>query len=225
MRRAVFKGVSLAGVIAVVAVLASPAANAATAHDRWPGVPDRIRQQPWWWVGGLGAVAVLAASVAARRQERPSAGAADPPPPPVEPVPSWVVDRTEGDRAVAPGSRGDHHLAGGRGRLRQDHPGQGGVRPPPVRRRFRGRIYVVTLGRDLRGRSAVAAKVAQVTRYITADTRTFDDPHLAGAHLGRLLDQRPRTLLVLDDVWEEKQLAPFLQGGGRCVRLVTTRIS
>ncbi|MEW2416556.1 hypothetical protein AB0953_22920 [Streptomyces sp. NPDC046866] len=40
-----------------VAVLASLAANAATAQDRWPGAVDRIRQQPWWWVGGLGAPA------------------------------------------------------------------------------------------------------------------------------------------------------------------------
>jgi hypothetical protein len=42
--------------------------------------------------------------------------------------------------------------------------------------------------------------------------------------MGRLLDQRPRTLLVLDDVWESEQLEPFLVGGSACVRLVTTRI-
>ncbi|MBE8475546.1 NB-ARC domain-containing protein [Streptomyces justiciae] len=92
-----------------------------------------------------------------------------------------------------------------------------------VRRRFRSRIYIVTIGRDVRGRAAVAAKVAEVTRFITGDTSEFDDPDLAGAHLGRLLDQRPRTLLVLDDVWEDEQLGPFLHGGRRCVRLVTTR--
>ncbi|MFI1169625.1 NB-ARC domain-containing protein, partial [Streptomyces sp. NPDC020801] len=92
-----------------------------------------------------------------------------------------------------------------------------------VRRHFRSRIYPVTIGRDVRGRAAVAAKVAEVTRFITGDTTEFDDPNLAGAHLGRLLDQRPRTLLVLDDVWEPEQLDPFLKGGRRCVRLVTTR--
>ncbi|MGW2015310.1 NB-ARC domain-containing protein [Streptomyces sp. NPDC001927] len=92
-----------------------------------------------------------------------------------------------------------------------------------VRRHFHDRIYSVTIGRDVRGRAAVAAKVAEVTRFITGDTTEFDDPDLAGAHLGRLLDQRPRTLLVLDDVWDQNQLAPFLVGGRRCVRLVTTR--
>ncbi|WP_405443929.1 hypothetical protein OG373_04160 [Streptomyces avidinii] len=30
-------------------------------------------------------------------------------------------------------------------------------------------------------------------------------------------------MLVLDDVWEAEQLDPFLTGGRRCVRLVTTR--
>jgi hypothetical protein len=31
-------------------------------------------------------------------------------------------------------------------------------------------------------------------------------------------------LLVLDDVWFPEQLAPFVQGGRRCARLVTTRV-
>ncbi|MGW2725511.1 NB-ARC domain-containing protein [Streptomyces sp. NPDC001492] len=92
-----------------------------------------------------------------------------------------------------------------------------------VQRQFRSRIYFVTIGRDVRSRVALAAKVAEVTRFITGDTTEFGDPVLAGHHLGRLLDQRPRTLLVLDDVWEAEQLAPFLLGGRQCVRLVTTR--
>ncbi|MFD8635958.1 NB-ARC domain-containing protein [Streptomyces sp. NPDC059656] len=88
---------------------------------------------------------------------------------------------------------------------------------------LRPRIYIVTIGRDVRGRAAVAAKVVEVARFITGDTTEFNDPYLAGAHLGRLLDKRPRTLLVLDDVWEAEQLDPFLVAGRRCVRLVTTR--
>ncbi|GAA3395898.1 NB-ARC domain-containing protein [Streptomyces roseoviridis] len=95
---------------------------------------------------------------------------------------------------------------------------------PRVRRHFRGRIYTVTIGRDVRGRAAIAAKVAEATRFLTGDTTAFDDPGLAGDHLGRLLDRRPRTLLLLDDVWDAEQLEPFLRGGERCVRLVTTRV-
>jgi WD40 repeat protein len=93
-----------------------------------------------------------------------------------------------------------------------------------VRRRFRGRIYTVTIGRDVRGRSAIAAKVAEATAFITGDTAAFEDPDRAGDHLGRLLERRRRTLIVLDDVWEPEQLAPFLRGGENCVRLVTTRV-
>ncbi|MER7521255.1 NB-ARC domain-containing protein [Streptomyces sp. NPDC126499] len=95
---------------------------------------------------------------------------------------------------------------------------------PRVRRYFRGRVYTVTIGRDVRGRAAIAAKVAEATRFLTGDTTAFDDPGLAGDHLGRLLDLRPRTLLILDDVWDAEQLEPFLRAGERCVRLVTTRV-
>jgi hypothetical protein len=31
-------------------------------------------------------------------------------------------------------------------------------------------------------------------------------------------------LLVIDDVWNASDLKPFIQGGTRCVRLITTRI-
>ncbi|MBC7274815.1 MAG: hypothetical protein H5T76_39955, partial [Streptomyces sp.] len=94
-----------------------------------------------------------------------------------------------------------------------------------VRRVFRGRVYVVTIGRNVRGRAAIAAKVAETTRFITGDTlESGEDPGRAGDHLGRLLARRPRTLLVIDDVWEPEQLEPFLRGAQeQCVRLVTTR--
>jgi hypothetical protein len=35
---------------------------------------------------------------------------------------------------------------------------------------------------------------------------------------------RGRMLLVIDDVWDPDQVAPFLVGGRRCARLVTTRM-
>ena len=93
-----------------------------------------------------------------------------------------------------------------------------------VRRRFGGRVYLVTVGRDVRGAAAIAAKVNDVIKLVAGEDATFTDPQLAGQQLGALLDAGPRRLLVLDDVWEPEQLAPFTEGGKRCARLVTTRV-
>jgi WD40 repeat protein len=51
----------------------------------------------------------------------------------------------------------------------------------------------------------------------------FADVVTASEHLGELIGER-RILLVIDDVWREAQLRPFLRGGKNCVRLVTTRL-
>ncbi|MGP4046476.1 NB-ARC domain-containing protein [Streptomyces sp. 2A115] len=156
----------------------------------------------------------------------------DPPSPPVAEVPGWVVGRSEADRAInfvctrrrSAGSVGLTTALEGAGGFGKTTLATIVCASPKVKKRFQGRIYFVTVGRSVRDRAAISAKVAEVTRYITGDTTPFDDPELAGAHLGRLLDQRPRTLLVLDDIWEPEQLAPFLLGGAQCVRLITTRI-
>ncbi|WP_331735526.1 NB-ARC domain-containing protein (plasmid) [Streptomyces sp. NBC_01166] len=95
---------------------------------------------------------------------------------------------------------------------------------PRVRQRYKGGVYSFAIGREVRGRAEIAARVAEITRFITGDTEQFSDPTEAGRHLGRLLDQRERTLLFLDDVWTDEQLEPFLQGGTHCVRLITTRV-
>ncbi|WP_329392204.1 NB-ARC domain-containing protein [Streptomyces sp. NBC_01716] len=161
-------------------------------------------------------------------------------------VPEWVVGRAEVEHVVAAlisprrwsfwRRRSRSHTGGRRtvGITTGLH-GAGGFgktvlahlvcADPRIRRHFGERVYLVTIGRDVRTPAAIAAKVSEVTRYLTGDTREVgQDPAVAGAHLGALLDQRPRMLLVLDDVWDAKQLAPFLIGGGNsCVRLVTTR--
>ncbi|MFD9445586.1 NB-ARC domain-containing protein [Streptomyces sp. NPDC060006] len=220
--------VALASVGIALAIVLALAGNAATATSRWPWLLDELRQHPWWSVGGFGLLAVVAAGIAAWLQLHPPTVLADPPPPPPVAVPDWFVDRAQTRAAAAAVCRGGRAVG-----ITTSLSGAGGFGKTTlatavcahrrVRWRFRSRIYFVTIGRDVRGRAAVAAKVVEVTRFITGDTTEFDDPALAGAHLGRLLDQRPRTLLVLDDVWEAEQLDPFLAGGRRCVRLVTTR--
>ena len=94
-----------------------------------------------------------------------------------------------------------------------------------VKQRFGKFVYpVVTLGRDVRSAAAIAAKVNDVIKLVAGENATFTDPQLAGARLGSLLDAGPPALLVIDDVWEPEQLTPFLIGGKRCARLVTTRV-
>ncbi|MEV0192208.1 NB-ARC domain-containing protein, partial [Kitasatospora purpeofusca] len=189
---------------------------------------DWIQARRWWVVAGatlVGMVIVLLLT----RFERVLAVEGDPPPPPAPEVEDWLVRRTELRQAIdAVLTSGDATVglttslqgAGGFGKTRL---ARMVAADRKVRRHFRGRVYLVTVGRDLRSATDIAVKVGSVTRLITGDTTTFTDPEQAGDHLGRLLAQRPRTLLVLDDVWERDQLDPFLRGAPNCVRLVTTR--
>ncbi|MFE5614088.1 NB-ARC domain-containing protein, partial [Streptomyces sp. NPDC056524] len=222
----------LLSVLAVVVVLDGSllalAINAATEVTRWPGALDRLREHAWWSVAAFTLLGV-AVGLLARRLERPAAVDGDPPPPPPPMVDLWLVRRGELREAVdailargstAVGLTTSLQGAGGFGKTRLARMVCADRR---VRRHFRDRIYLVTIGRDVRSAADIAARVGEVTRLITGDDQSFTDPDLAGAHLGRLLEQRPRILLVLDDVWEDGQLAPFLQGAPQCMRLVTTR--
>jgi WD40 repeat protein len=159
--------------------------------------------------------------------------AVGPPPPPAREAPTWAVPRIdELERVVEAVCR---RPGGAVGITTTGLEGAGGFGKTTlaemvcadqrVRRHFAGRIYVVTIGRDVRESSAIAMKVVEAIRFITGHTTTYTNPGMAGDELGRLLDQHPgrRTLLVLDDVWEPAQLGPFLRGGKQCVRLVTTR--
>jgi TIR domain/NB-ARC domain len=59
--------------------------------------------------------------------------------------------------------------------------------------------------------------------YILSEKRPgFTSIDAASIHLGGLLADRD-ILFVIDDVWNPTHLEPFLQGGRRCARLVTTR--
>lgn len=196
-------------------------------RDGW-GVADPVASV-------FGSVAGLVALAVSLRTVPGAPPAATSPPAPPE-VPEWWVNRDEAALVVKAVRRRTRRWGGGTPvAITAGLHGAGGfgkttlaryvAARPSVRRRFPGGVHLITMGREVRGRAAVAAKVAEETRLITGDTtESGSDPERAGAHLGALLAERPRTLLIIDDVWEREQLTPFLRGAERsCVRLVTTR--
>ena len=181
------------------------------------------------WVGvlvGLAAVVGAGAAVWPLIAAQPRAL-----PPPELQVPGWVIGRPAEMAQVVPTLIGDRTGTVG---ITTALLGAGGFGKTTlakmvcadrrVRRHFGGRVYLVTIGRDVRGAAAVAAKVNDVIRLVAGEDATFTDPELAGRRLGALLDVGPHRLLVLDDVWEPGQLTPFTDGGKRCARLITTRV-
>ncbi len=95
-------------------------------------------------------------------------------------------------------------------------------RRPEVERRYPGGTLWVTLGEQARG-ADLAAVITRLCGELSAAAVTTADPMAAGDVLGKLLDERDPALIVIDDVWHADQLAPFLLGGDRSRRLVTTR--
>ena len=180
------------------------------------------------WAGVVGGLAGVLGAAAAWLAVLPRRSAA---PPPELRVEDWVVGRPAelaavvralaGDGAETVGITTGLYGAGGFGKTTLARMVCADRR---VRRRFGGRVYLVTVGRDVRGPAAVAARVNEVIRLIFDVDAAFTDPQLAGTRLGSLLDDGPRRLLVLDDVWDAEQLAPFTMGGKKCARLVTTRV-
>ena len=95
-------------------------------------------------------------------------------------------------------------------------------RDDDVRFEFSDGILRVEIGKE---RNDVTSLVADLIEKLDPDGRRpgFADVVTASEHLGELLGES-RILLVIDDVWREAQLKPFLRGGPNCVRLVTTRL-
>ncbi|MGI5328614.1 NB-ARC domain-containing protein [Actinomadura nitritigenes] len=96
------------------------------------------------------------------------------------------------------------------------------ARHPDVRRRYKGGVVWTTIGRDRRG-ADLAELIGTLTARLGGVPVPTSDPEQAGLQLGQVLAGRRPTLLVIDDVWDEGQLTPFLGGSGPCTRLVTTR--
>ncbi|MBE1582910.1 NB-ARC domain-containing protein [Nonomuraea angiospora] len=91
-----------------------------------------------------------------------------------------------------------------------------------ARRRFKGGIVWVTLGRDRSG-AELASLINDVVAHLDGERPEFGDPEQAGHRLVEVLDGRRPVLLVIDDVWSAAQLAPFLPAAAHAQLLVTTR--
>nr|WP_221380391.1 NB-ARC domain-containing protein [Actinoplanes polyasparticus] len=89
-----------------------------------------------------------------------------------------------------------------------------------VQAAFPGGVVWVRVGGLFEGR--VPARIVELTRELVGDHRLTTDERDAGAVLAEAIGDEP-ALLVVDDVWTSGQLAPFLVGAPRCVRLITTR--
>lgn len=90
-----------------------------------------------------------------------------------------------------------------------------------VQRHFTGGILRVEIGKE---RPSVLGLIADLVEQLDPKGHRpgFQDEGSAAGHLAETIGEA-RLLLVLDDVWREAQLRPFLRGGPNCVRLVTTR--
>ena len=179
------------------------------------------------WTTLLRALAgIVVAAMAVWALRRGSAKVKIPLPPELQ-VPKWIVDRPAGRVAVVKALLGSQdgvvgiYGPGGSGKTTL---AQLVCADRRVKRRFGGRVYLVTLGRNVRGAAAISAKVNVLIKSVAGEDATFTDPELAGRRLGSLLDAGPRMLLILDNVWDPEQLGPFTIGGSKCARLVLTRV-
>ena len=88
-----------------------------------------------------------------------------------------------------------------------------------IQQAFDDGILWVTLGEHP---GNLVGNVEDMIYLLNKERPGFTDTIAAAARLAELLADRD-ILLVVDDVWDTTHLKPFLQGGKRCARLVTTR--
>jgi WD40 repeat protein len=87
-----------------------------------------------------------------------------------------------------------------------------------VQRAFDDGILWITLGEEPR----VVDELSKLYRALTGEILHFVDSQEGASMLAEKLADRD-ILIVIDDVWDSNHLKPFLQGGARCARLITTR--
>ncbi|MDQ4069971.1 MAG: NB-ARC domain-containing protein [Actinomycetota bacterium] len=92
---------------------------------------------------------------------------------------------------------------------------------PDVREKFPDGVLWVKVGAD-RTPLDLIGLISDLCFRLSGERPGFHDPHMAGGYLGELLGER-RILMVVDDIWNPRDVEPFLLGGSRCLRLITTR--
>jgi WD40 repeat protein len=81
-------------------------------------------------------------------------------------------------------------------------------------------ILWATLGKEPK----LAEELARLYTALTGKRPAFINQDDAEYHLSQVLEEK-NCLIVIDDVWHIRHLKPFLRGGKKCVRLITTRIA
>jgi len=81
-----------------------------------------------------------------------------------------------------------------------------------------GGILWATLGEQ----ASIVPELEKMYAALTGERPGFGNQDDAMFELGKKLDGK-RCLMVIDDVWNLQDLKPFLHGGAKCSRLITTR--
>ncbi len=82
-------------------------------------------------------------------------------------------------------------------------------------------VLWVTLGEDP---GELTGRIIDLIHILTGERETFETTIAATSRFKELLAER-HLLLVIDDVWNQAHLRPFLEGGSNCARLITTRFA
>ncbi len=92
---------------------------------------------------------------------------------------------------------------------------------PKIKDRFPDGILWITLGENPKN---LIGHIQDLIYRLSDKRPEFEGIDAAISYFRDLLQEK-RLLLVIDDVWDSSHLEPFMQGGPKCVRLITTRIN
>ncbi|MDM0048614.1 TIR domain-containing protein [Variovorax sp. J22R115] len=90
-----------------------------------------------------------------------------------------------------------------------------------IQNAFDDGILWVTLG-EAPSAAALLGKLNDLIETLSGERPSFEGVEAAATRFRELLADRD-ILLVVDDVWRAPDVRPFLTGGARCARLITTR--